>query len=69
MSKVSLSSLANITMGQSPAGEYCGVEIEGLPLLNGPAEFTNSYPVPVQYTSDPKKVCNEGDILFCVRVS
>lgn len=69
MSKVSLSSLANITMGQSPAGEYCGVEIEGLPLLNGPAEFTNSYPIPVQYTSDPKKVCNEGDILFCVRGS
>jgi type I restriction enzyme S subunit len=69
MNKYSLSELANITMGQSPPGEYCGSELQGIPLLNGPAEFTNFSPIPVQYTTDPKKICNAGDILFCVRGS
>lgn len=69
MHKCSLSSIADITMGQSPTGEFCGKDIEGIPLLNGPAEFTNFYPKPVQFTSDPKKKCEIGDILFCVRGS
>ncbi|GAA0806464.1 restriction endonuclease subunit S [Psychrobacter piscatorii] len=69
MNKLSFSQLAYITMGQSPNGEYCGINIEGVPLLNGPAEFTEFAPVPVQYTSDPKKMSKVGDILFCVRGS
>ncbi len=69
MNKFSFSQLAYITMGQSPKGEYCGINIKGVPLLNGPAEFTEFAPVPVQYTSDPKKMSKVGDILFCVRGS
>lgn len=69
MIKASLSDLANITMGTSPAGEFCGAEIIGIPLLNGPAEFTDFYPVPVQFTSAPKRLSKPGDILFCVRGS
>ena len=69
MSKTPLSVVANVIMGQSPSGKFCGSSSNGLPLLNGPAEFTEFYPIPVQYTSDPKKVCNNGDILFCVRGS
>ena len=69
MNKISLSEIANITMGQSPAGAHCGDDINGLPLLNGPAEFTDLYPIPVQYTSDPKRRSKEGDILLCVRGS
>lgn len=56
-------------MGTSPAGEFCGAEIIGIPLLNGPAEFTDFYPVPVQFTSAPKRLSKPGDILFCVRGS
>ncbi len=69
MNKLSFSQLAYITMGQSPNGEYCGINIKGVPLLNGPAEFTEFAPIPVQYTSDPKKMSKVGDILFCVRGS
>jgi len=69
MIKAKLSTIANVTMGQSPKGEFCGANIDGVSLLNGPAEFTVFYPLPVQQTTDPKKLCNKGDILFCVRGS
>ncbi len=69
MNKVKLSEIANIKMGQSPSGETCNEVGEGVALLNGPAEFTSSYPVPKQYTIDGKRFCNKGDILFCVRGS
>jgi len=69
MIKVKLSDLANIKMGQSPQGETCNENGNGIPLLNGPSEFTSFYPIPKQYTNDPKKICQERDILFCVRGS
>lgn len=69
MIKVKLSDLANIKMGQSPKGETCNEDGNGIPLLNGPSEFTSYYPIPKQYTTDPKKICKEGEILFCVRGS
>lgn len=69
MIKVKLSDLANIKMGQSPQGETCNENGDGIPLLNGPSEFTSFYPIPKQYTNDPKKICQELDILFCVRGS
>ena len=69
MSKVKLSEIANIIMGQSPSGETCNGIGDGIALLNGPAEFTSYYPVPKQYTTDGKKFSDKGDILFCVRGS
>lgn len=69
MNKIRLADIANIEMGQSPEGEFCSNEKIGIPLLNGPAEFTDRYPIPVQFTNDPKKFAKEGDILFCVRGS
>ena len=56
-------------MGQSPDGETCNQKGQGLPLLNGPTEFTLKFPIPVQFTTDPKRICKIGDILFCVRGS
>lgn len=56
-------------MGQSPEGATCNEIGEGVPLLNGPAEFTNIFPIPKQYTIDPKRFSAIGDILFCVRGS
>ena len=66
---VPFSDIATIVMGQSPEGEYCNNEQIGEPLLNGPTEFGTYSPKPVQWTTDGKKYCNEGDILFCVRGS
>lgn len=69
MKLVKLKDITEITMGQSPEAEYVTQEKIGLPLLNGPAEFTNKFPIPVQYTSENKRVAQINDILFCVRGS
>ena len=69
MYKIKLSDIAKITMGQSPAGDTCNEEGIGIPLLNGPAEFTTYYPIECQYTTDAKRLSEFGDILFCVRGS
>ena len=66
---VPFSEIATVVMGQSPEGDYCNNEQIGEPLLNGPTEFGNYSPKPVQWTTDGKKYCNKGDILFCVRGS
>lgn len=69
MSKYKLSDIAIIKMGQSPPGDTCNVYGEGVALLNGPAEFTSHYPIPKQYTTEGKRFCDIGEILFCVRGS
>ncbi|MCK6614826.1 MAG: restriction endonuclease subunit S [Ignavibacteriaceae bacterium] len=61
--------IAEIIMGQSPQGESCNSIGKGIPLLNGPTEFTNKFPVPIQFTVDAKRLSRKGDILFCVRGS
>lgn len=66
-SVVPLGSLAEVVMGQSPAGTTCNRESIGMALLNGPTEFGVRFPTPAQWTTSPTKVCNEGDILICVR--
>ena len=66
---IQLKDIAEIIMGQSPSGDSCNISKHGLPLLNGPTEFGSHHPVPVQYTTDPKKLSEEGDLLFCVRGS
>ena len=64
-----LSEIADIIAGQSPQGEYYNVNGMGKPMLNGPTEFTDKYPVPVQWTTKITKLCKKGDILFTVRGS
>ena len=61
--------VATIVMGQSPEGDYVNRENDGDPLLNGPTEFGLFSPTPVQWTTTPKKMCEPGDVLFCVRGS
>ena len=67
--QIKLGQLARITMGQSPKGELCNSIGEGVPLLNGPTEFGSSYPTATQFTTDPKRFSENGDLLFCVRGS
>lgn len=64
-----LGSLADVTMGQSPVGSSYNKSGIGLPLINGPTEFTKKYPVKVQWTSEPTKTCRKDDLLLCVRGS
>lgn len=67
--KYRLGDFAQIIMGQSPTGDTCNEIGEGIPLLNGPTEFTGHAPIPVQFTINAKKVSQIGDLLFCVRGS
>jgi len=64
-----LSDTASVIMGQSRPGNMYNSDQIGAPVLNGPDEFTDYFPVPVQYTTKPAKMCKKGDILFCVRGS
>ena len=64
-----LGEIANIVMGQSPPGETCNEIGQGIPLLNGPTEFAGYHPQPVQFSTNPRKFADPGDILFCVRGS
>ncbi|MBC6403470.1 MAG: restriction endonuclease subunit S, partial [Hyphomonadaceae bacterium] len=66
---VKLGDVAEIVMGQSPSSETCNRDGIGDPLLNGPTEFGPHHPSPIQFTTDPRKHSNPGDLLFCVRGS
>lgn len=63
------SDIADVIMGQSPEGDDCNNVGCGDPLLNGPTEFGFYSPTPVQWTTNGKKHCAAGDLLFCVRGS
>lgn len=68
-SKVPLSDIAEIIMGQSPQKSEVNTDGHGVPLLNGPTEFTTRHPQPIQFTESGRKFAEKGDILFCVRGS
>lgn len=67
--EVQLGDVATVMMGQSPRGEDCNRSGVGMPLLNGPTEFGSRSPIPTQWTSDPRRMAETGDVLFCVRGS
>ncbi len=69
MKKINLGEICTIVMGQSPKGSSYNNIGEGIPLINGPTEFTDRYPIKKQWTNKPTKLCKEKDILLCVRGS
>lgn len=62
-----LGAACELEMGQSPLGTSYADRPVGPPLLNGPTEFGDHHPTPVQWTSSPTKLCRPGDLLLCVR--
>ncbi|MDD5778608.1 MAG: restriction endonuclease subunit S [Candidatus Thermoplasmatota archaeon] len=59
--------IAEIIMGVSPKGASYNTTEKGLPLLNGAADFSDDRLVPKKYTTEPTRVCEIGDIIFCIR--
>ena len=57
----------DLIMGQSPPGKSYNKKGEGLPFIQGKAEFGNMYPSPILWTTQPTKIAEEGDILISVR--
>ena len=66
---VAIGDEAKIIMGNSPPGDAYTEEQIGIPLLNGPTEFTERTPSPTKWTEAGTRFANPGDVLFCVRGS
>lgn len=62
-----LSDIANITMGQSPAGETYNEDGNGTIFYQGCTDFGTRFPVPRVYTTAPTRFAKAGDILMSVR--
>ena len=71
--RVRLGDMADVVMGQSPPGELVvdwrdeAQDIDGLPFVQGNAEFGTKYPNPVKWCIQPFKVGIPGDVLISVR--
>jgi len=59
--------LADVVAGQSPPSEDVAVLSDGIPFLQGNAEFGDRHPTPKWQVENPPKRANEGDILISVR--
>lgn len=59
--------IAKIIMGQSPSSSSYNTDGEGLPFLQGKAEFGRIYPSPQIYTKTPQKIAERNDVLVSVR--
>ena len=65
-----LPDVADIEMGNSPPGTSYNDVGDGVPLINGPVEFS---PGPfgltrrTKFTTAPARMCRKGDLLVCVR--
>jgi type I restriction enzyme S subunit len=66
---IPLSKAAKVIMGQSPPGDTYNEDGVGLPLLNGPTEFGPTHPECSLFTTDTRRECEPGDLIFCVRGS
>ena len=65
--KESLGHVAQLIMGQSPDSKYYSEEENGLPFLQGCAEFQARFPKHKLYCSQTKKFAHAESILFSVR--
>lgn len=67
-----LAAMARVTMGQSPDGSSYNEIGKGVPLINGPVEFSSGplgLTVETKFTTEPTKFCDPGDLILCVRGS
>ena len=65
--KAKLPQVADINMGQSPAGTSVNTDGRGVAFFQGKAEFGPLYPVVRKYCDEPKKMAEKNDILLSVR--
>jgi type I restriction enzyme S subunit len=64
---VRLGDVAEIIMGQSPPGSSYNERGEGLPFLQGKAEFGSLHPKHIKYTTAPMKIAPKNSVLLSVR--
>ena len=64
-----LDQVADIIMGQSPAGKDTTEDSCFTPLIGGAADMGELYPAITRYTKSPKKVSKEGDLILSIRAT
>jgi len=64
-----LNDIANTKMGQSPPGESYCTPSEGIPMVNGAADFSDTEIRANQGTTKPTKICEHGDFVYCIRAT
>jgi type I restriction enzyme, S subunit len=64
-----LDDIASVMMGLSPAGDSYNSDGQGVPLINGPVEFGDYFPVKTKWTQAATRFAAEDDLIFCVRGS
>lgn len=68
-----LGEISVVNMGQSPKGSSYNTTGDGVPLINGPVEFGGDDPfsktLNTKFTTEPTKMCKQGDLILCVRGS
>lgn len=64
-SVVKLGSAVSLVMGQAPAAADCNKERRGIPFVKV-GEFGAERPTIREWTTDPKKLARETDVLICV---
>ena len=62
-----LADIAEITMGQSPKGDTYNEDGDGTVFYQGRAEFGFRFPTRRLFTTDPKRMAQENDVLMSVR--
>ena len=66
----SLWGFGKLLMGLSPKGESYNKNHEGTPLLNGAADYnSDGFLEPQKWTTQPTRVCEIGDLIFCIRAT
>ena len=62
-----LYNICTVIQGQSPPGSTYNTDGNGLPFLQGKAEFGDTYPVAKKWCSEPSKIAEPEDVLISVR--
>ena len=65
--EVTLSDIADITMGQSPSGSSYNEDGTGTIFFQGRAEFGFRFPTVRLFTTEPKRMAHANDTLMSVR--
>lgn len=69
MTRVALSEVAKVIMGNAPPGESYNNEGEGVPLVAGAADLGEKFPKPQKYTTQPSRTSEVGDLILCIRAT
>ena len=64
---IQIKDCCELLMGQSPPGTSYNEEGNGMPFLQGKAEFGKTFPNHIKFTTDPKRKTKKGSILMSVR--